>query len=41
MLQVTHENFLDLKYFASSVFYPLEGFMNYEEYKKVIYEIYF
>ncbi|ECQ3329974.1 sulfate adenylyltransferase [Campylobacter jejuni] len=39
MLQITHENLLDLKYFASGVFYPLEGFMNYEEYKKVIYEM--
>ncbi|MBK1972272.1 hypothetical protein [Campylobacter sp. TTU_617] len=39
MLQITHENFLDLKYFASGVFHPLQGFMNYEEYKKVVYEM--
>lgn len=39
MIFINHENLLDLKYLASKIFDPLEGFMNYEDFKNVIYNI--
>ncbi len=39
MIAVNRENFLDLKYLASGIFDPLSGFMNYEEFKSVVYDM--
>lgn len=39
MIHINHENLLDLKYLASGVFDPLDGFMNYEEFKSVVYDM--
>ncbi|MBF7043640.1 sulfate adenylyltransferase [Campylobacter volucris] len=39
MIHINHENLLDLKYLASGVFDPLYGFMNYEEFKSVVYDM--
>ncbi|WP_201738534.1 hypothetical protein [Campylobacter armoricus] len=39
MIFINHENLLDLKYLASKIFVPLEGFMNYEDFKSVVYNM--
>ncbi|WP_201736911.1 hypothetical protein [Campylobacter armoricus] len=39
MIFINHENLLDLKYLASKFFVPLEGFMNYEDFKSVVYNM--
>ncbi|HDX3452120.1 TPA: hypothetical protein ROD35_001110 [Campylobacter coli] len=39
MIFVNYENLLDLKYLASRIFDPLEGFMNYEDFKSVVYDM--
>ncbi|EAL5741198.1 sulfate adenylyltransferase [Campylobacter lari] len=39
MITINHENFLDIKYLASKIFDPLEGFMNYEDFKNVVYDM--
>lgn len=39
MIFVNYENLLDLKYLASGIFDPLEGFMNHEDFKSVVYDM--
>ncbi|WP_417903851.1 hypothetical protein ACD571_06015 [Campylobacter sp. LH-2024] len=39
MINLTTENFLDLKYLATKVFSPISGFMIYDEYIKVVKEM--
>ncbi|EMY3787108.1 hypothetical protein AAIQ37_001558 [Campylobacter coli] len=39
MISISHESLLDLKYLASKIFDPLEGFMNYEDFKNVVYNM--
>ena len=38
-IALSNDSFLDLKYLASGVFSPLSGFLGYEEYKKVVYDM--
>ena len=36
MIHISAENFLDLRYLASGVFYPIDSFMSYDEYVCVV-----